>query len=220
MGTGAWFLRGYDGQGGALGREHLFLDANAWCLVARIGTDAQRANLVRSIRERCDDPSSIGPTILDRPHRVRAGILPAGWDVNGGVWPAIGALTVWGLALHDPESAWRSLAKQTFAAHARAYPHVWYGIWSGPDAYNSHHGERPGETYVQPATPMREFPVMNSNAHAAPLLALLEALGVEATPEGVVVEPRAPARFGGWRLRTALRELRAAPCQDASSRRP
>ena len=218
--TGAWFLRGYDGQGGALGREHLFLDANAWCLVARIGTDAQRATLVRSICERCDDPSPIGPTILDRPHRVRAGILPRGWDVNGGVWPAIGALTVWGLALHDPESAWRSLAKQTFAAHARAYPHVWYGIWSGPDAYNSHHGERPGETYVQPATPMREFPVMNSNAHAAPLLALLKALGVEATPEGVVVESRAPARLDGWRLRTALPELRAAPCHDARSRRP
>jgi hypothetical protein len=202
--AGAWFLRGYDGLGGAIGRENLFLDANAWCLVAKIGSDAQRAELIRSIAERCDDPSPIGPTILDRPHRVRAGILPPGHDVNGGVWPAIGALTVWGLALHDPERAWRSLAKQTFAAHARAHPHVWYGIWSGPDAYNSRHGERPGETYVQPATPMREFPVMNSNAHAGPLLALLKALGVEATPGGVVVEPRAPASLGSWRLTTAL----------------
>jgi len=205
--AGAWFLRGYDGLGGALGREHLFLDANAWCLVARIGSDARRAALVRAIAERCDEPSPIGPTILDRPHRVRAGLLPPGWDVNGGVWAAIGALTVWGLALHDPELAWRSLARQTFAAHARAYPHVWYGIWSGPDAYNSHHGERPGETYVQPATPMREFPVMNSNAHAGPLLGLLKALGVEATPEGVGAEPRAPARLGRWRLRTTLGEV-------------
>lgn len=211
--AGRWFLRGYDGQGGALGRDHLFLDANALCLIARLGSDAQRRALVDAIVSRCCDPSPIGPTVLDRPHPVRAGILPPGWDVNGGVWAFVSALTVWGLALHDPERAWRCLEKQTLAAHARAYPHVWYGIWSGPDAYNAHFGDRPGETYVQPATPMREFPVMNSNAHAGPLLALLKALGVEATPEGIVVQRPAPR--GPWRLTTSL--ARIAEGADASA---
>ncbi len=205
--AGRWFLRGYDGDGGELGRDHLFLDANALCLVARLGTDAQREALADAIVSRCCDPSPIGPTILDRPHPVRAGLLPAGWDTNGGVWAFVSALTVWGLALHDPERAWRCLEKQTLAAHARAYPHVWYGIWSGPDAYNGHFGERPGETYVQPATPMREFPVMNSNAHAGPLLALLKALGVESTPEGVAVLRPPPRAAGAWRLSTPLARL-------------
>ena len=205
--AGAWFLRGYDGLGGGIGRDHLFLDANAFCLVARIGTQAQRQTLVESITSRCDEPSPIGPTILDRPHPVRAGLLPAGWDVNGGVWAFIGALSVWGLALHDPVRAWRSLEKQTLANHARTYPEIWYGIWSGPDAFNSHFGDRPGETYVQPATPMREFPVMNSNAHAGPLLGLLKLLGIEATPNGVIVQPRTASAIGAWRLSTTLAKL-------------
>jgi hypothetical protein len=205
---GAWFLRGYDGLGGNIGAEHLFLDANAWCLVARIGSDAQRRTLVETIAARCDDPSPVGPTILDRPHRLRGGLLPPGWDVNGGVWAAIAAFSAWGYALHDSERAWRCLLKQTLAAHARAYPDLWYGIWSGPDSWNSHLGERAGETFVQPATPMREFPVMNSNAHAGPLLALFKVLGVEATTEGVRVDPRAPAAAGAWRLRTPHLDLR------------
>ena len=45
---------------------------------------------------------------------------------------------------------------------------------------------------------------MNSNAHSGPLLALLRVLGVEATPEGVVVAPRAPAAAGAWRLATPV----------------
>ena len=141
---------------------------------------------------------------------MRAGLLAPGWDVNGGVWAFIGALTAWGLALHDPQRAWRCLGKQMLAAHARAYPGIWYGIWSGPDAFNAHFGDRPGETYVQPATPMREFPVMNSNAHAGPLLAVLKLLGVEATPEGVELRPRASGPAGAWRLTTPLATLAGA----------
>ncbi len=202
--AGEWFLRGFDGKGGAIGRDRLFLDSNAWCLIAGIGSETQRQTLVRAIAERCDDPSPIGPTVLDRPARVRGGLLPPGWDTNGGVWAAISALTAWGVALHDPGRAWRLLEKQSLAAHARAYPHVWYGIWSGPDSWNSHLGERPGETFIQPATPMREFPVMNSNAHAGPLLALLRVLGIDATPEGLRRLRPSPAPAGAWSLSTPV----------------
>lgn len=202
--TGAWWARGFDGRGGAIGGDRLFLDANAWCLIAKIGSEAQRERLVQEIDARCMGPSPIGPTILDRPARVRGGMLAPGWDTNGGVWAAISALTAWGLALHDPERAWRCLCSQTLAAHARAHPRLWYGIWSGPDAWSSHHGDRPGETFVQPATPMREWPVMNSNAHAGPLLALQRVLGLEATPNGVEVVRASPAGAGAWRLVTEL----------------
>ncbi|KAA0234280.1 MAG: hypothetical protein JJLCMIEE_02531 [Acidimicrobiales bacterium] len=200
--TGDWYLRGWDGRGTPIGDRHLFLDGQVWNLIAGRDDSSRRARLVEQIGARLDEPSPIGPTILDRPHPVRFGMLPQGWDCNGGVWAAISALLAWGYALHDPDRAWRCLAKQSFAQHAAAYPHIWYGIWSGPDSYNSHLGDRPGETFVQPATPMTEYPVMNSNAHAGPLLALLRVLGVETAPPGLVV--RAPQLPGKpWRLETA-----------------
>jgi hypothetical protein len=204
---GRWFLRGWDGRGNPIGDDHLFLDAQAWALIAGVGSDEQRSKLVRTIAELCDDPSPIGATILNRPHSIRYGMLAPGWDCNGGVWAAINGLLTWAYTLHDPDLAWRSLEKQSLAAHARAYPHVWYGIWSGPDSYNAHYAERPGETFVHPATPMTEFPVMNSNAHAGPLLALLKTLGVEASPRGITVTPRLPDGSGPWRLSTALLDV-------------
>ena len=200
--NGAWFLRGFDGRGGPVGDRHLFLDGQVWCLIAGLGSDGQRERLVGAIADRCLGPSPIGATILDRPHPVRAGMLAPGWDCNGGVWAAVNGLLAWGLARHDVDLAWSCLRAQSLAAHARAYPHVWYGIWSGPDAFNAHFGSRPGETFVQPATPMAEFPVMNSNAHAAPLLGLLGVLGLQTGPAGVHVA----GRPGGppWRLACPL----------------
>ncbi|MCX7620289.1 MAG: hypothetical protein N2037_05515 [Acidimicrobiales bacterium] len=198
--TGRWFLRGTDGIGGVIGRDHLFVDGQVWALIAKIGSDEQRRVLIDELRERCIDPSPIGATILDRPHPIRLGMLAPGWDCNGGVWAAINALLAWGLALHDPKLGWEVLDRQTLAAHAHAYPNVWYGIWSGPDAYNSWFGSHPGETFVQPATPMTEYPVMNSNAHAGPLLALLRVLGIETGPSGITVCPRGRP----FRLDTAL----------------
>jgi hypothetical protein len=91
---------------------------------------------------------------------------------------------------------------------------VWYGIWSGPDAYNAHFGEQAGETFVQPATPMQEFPVMNANAHAGPLLGLLRVLGVETDEAGIVVRDRGPA-IPPWRLHTALGDLEGPPQREA-----
>lgn len=110
------------------------------------------------------------------------------------------------------------LHEQSLAAHAAAYPHVWYGIWSGPDSYNSAMGDREGETFVQPATPMTEFPVMNSNAHAGPLLALLKVMGVEAGPNGIVVDPHVPDGIGPWRLRTALVDVEGDGAEVTSRR--
>jgi len=205
--TGSWFMRGWDGRGGPLGSGHLFLDSNLWCLIAGIGSEERRMELTRNIEELCGSPSPIGATILDRPHRVRLGMLPDGWDCNGGVWAAVNGLLAWAYSLHDPELAWRCLEKQTLASHARAYPHVWYGIWSGPDAYNAHYSDSPGETFIHPATPMRDFPVMNSHSHAGPLLALLKVLGIEAGPGGLSVDPRTPQAAGAWKLSCTLADF-------------
>lgn len=170
--SGGWYLRGWDGRGGPIGETHCFLDAQLWPIIAGHGPPERRAALIETVAARCDDPSPIGPTFLDRPHRVRFGLLADGWDCNGGVWAALGGLTAWAYALHDPERAEGLLRRMSFAGQADAYPDVWFGQWSGPDARNSAMGDRPGETFVHPATPMTEFPVMNSNAHAGPLLGL------------------------------------------------
>lgn len=201
--NGQWFLRGFDGQGGPVGDEHLFVDGQVWALIAGLGAAADRERLVAEIGTRCDDPSPIGATILDRPHPVRFGMLAPGWDCNGGVWAAVNALLAWGISTVEPERAWRLLAKQSLAAHATAYPRTWFGVWSGPDAYNAHFGAEPGGTFVQPATPMAEFPVMNANAHAGPLLALLRVLGVETGPTGVSLVERGAAP-SPWTLSTAV----------------
>lgn len=203
--TGRWWLRGFDGRGGPIGADHLFVDGQVWAAIAGVGGDARRRRALDEVHQRCEAPSPIGATILDRPHEVRLGMLAPGWDCNGGVWAAIGGLLGWAHATVDPARGWDSLVRHSLAAHAAAYPHIWYGIWSGPDAYNAWFGSRPGETFVQPATPMRDFPVMNANAHAGPLLGLLGVLGIGTEPEGIVVRPR--PGLGPWRLRTALGPL-------------
>ncbi len=205
--TGSHYLRGWDGRGVPLGLHHLFLDSNLICLLTGVGGEERCRELLGNVKRLCIDPSPIGATILDRPHRVRLGVLPDGWDCNGGVWAALNGMLAWAVSLYDAELAWRCLAKQTLAAHARAYPSVWYGIWSGPDAYNAHYGDRPGETFIHPATPMNEFPVMNSHAHAGPLLALLKVLGIEAGPAGLEIRRRPPESVGAWKLSTTLADF-------------
>ena len=89
------------------------------------------------------------------------------------MWAALGGLAVEAFALHDPQRAAASLHRQSFEHRRHVYPDIWFGQWSAPDATNSWMGDQPGGTYVHPATPMTEFPVMNSNAHAGPLLGLV-----------------------------------------------
>lgn len=200
--NGRWFRRATDGRGGVIGDDRLFLDANAWCLIAGIGDRGRREILVDEIMSRLVDPSPIGPLCLDRPIAVRGGILAPGWDTNGGTWAALSGLLAWGLALHRPDAAVECLRKQTFASHAAAYPDLWTGIWSGPDAFNAPYARDPGGTFVQPATPMAEFPVMNANANAGVLLALIRVLGLEPGPDGLAARRDSP--LGEWQLSTAL----------------
>lgn len=198
--TGGWYLRGYDGRGGAIGADTLFLDSNVWCLIAGIGGEERIKILIENIWKLLDEPSPIGATILNKPVKVKFGYLADGWDCNGGVWCALNGLLAWGYSLYDPEKAWQSLLKQSLTAHARAYPHVWYGIWSGPDAYNAHWAQQPGETFIHPVTPMQEYPIMNSNAHALPLLALIKLLGIEPNGTKLEIVPRLPPHLEAWRV--------------------
>ena len=198
--TGEWYLRGYDGENRPIGENRLFLDSSVWCLISGVGGTERMNKLAGHIYRLLDGPSPVGANILDKPVHMKYGILAPGWDCNGGVWAALNGLLCWGYSLYDPERAWRNLEKQSLANHARAYPHIWYGIWSGPDSYNAHWAEDPGHTFIHPLTPMREYPIMNSNQHAMPLLALLRMAGIEPSGTSLDVTPRMPERFDPWNL--------------------
>ena len=191
--TGSFFGRAYFGDGVFYGADAIDLEAQVWALIGdtfpAAGSPADRQTLLDAIASQLDDPSPAGA------------MLSAG----GEVWPAISGLLTWGYARSDPERAFAHLARNTLAGHALAYPDVWYGIWSGPDGLRGPSPDRPGESWYSPVTPMTDFPVMNANQHAMPLLAALRVAGVEATATGLRLEPRVPD--GHFALRTRLVDL-------------
>ena len=88
--------------------------------------------------------------------------------------------------------------------HAEAYPDIWYGIWSGPDTYNSVLSKYPGQTqFGEPPVDGKksptdwgvnwtDFPVMNMHSHAWPLYSTAKLLGVDFHEDGVRFNPAIP----------------------------
>lgn len=206
--NGKWLVRSYDGAGRAIGDDRLFLEHSAWALVAECLPDEYRDILIGRIRESLDLPSPIGANILAPPARLRFNFVTPGWDTNGGVWPAANALLSWGYGKSNASFARESLLRNTLCAHAQSYPHIWYGIWSGPDSYNAHYAKNPGETFYH-ITPMADYPVMNSNAHASPLLAAIKLCGIEPDLDGFHIRPMLPDR--SFALSTPHISLRKSP---------
>lgn len=164
------FGRAYFGDGVLFRANSPDLEAQVWPLIARAGFPAPEVEpiLVNTVSTRLDSP--LGATL---------------WP-GGDVWPAISVLWTWGLARSGRmEAAWDHLAKNTMHSHALAFPAVWYGTWSAPDGLSS----RSGQSWSSPATPMRDFPVQNNNAHALPLFAAIKAAGVETTAYGLRIAP-------------------------------
>lgn len=192
--NGKWYLRGIEGNGKPLGDDRIFLEPQVWALIASLEENRMRT-LIDSIRAYLETP--LGAMIVYPPSdevEKRTG-LSLGTDVNGGIWPAINSLLTWAYSLYDNNLAWESFKKNTLANHAELYPNIWYGIWSGPDSYNSPKSSRPGEAAVQYATSLADFPVMNANSHANPILALVKIVGIDADSEGIKISPKIPSDF-------------------------
>jgi len=109
----------------------------------------------------------------------------AGEGTNGGIFAAINGTLVWALAMVDGSMAWDEWKKNSLTRHAETYPDMWFGIWSGPDAYNSVLAKNPG--FTQP-----DFPVMNMHAHAWPLYSASKLLGLEFNEAGISFHPNLP----------------------------
>lgn len=184
--NGRWFaraiLRDIDNRPAPIADDWLNLEAQPWALISgiteRMGKQDVQARLIDCIRRLLDDPSPVGAPINER----------------GLVWPAISQLLTWGYRNSRPDLAWRSLKRNTFAAHSEVFPHIWYGIWSGPDGMYSVDAPNAGYTWASPVTPMTDFPVMNANPDAMALLGTLRVCGIEPSPDGdgLLINPQSP----------------------------
>lgn len=182
--NGRWFRRAWLGKElGWNGEDQLWLEPQPWALLSGCATPEQATTLVRNIDKMSRKPSPIGallqspadPTMKDAP----------GTGTNGGIFAAINATLIWALSEQDGVMAWDEWKKNTFAMHADHYPDLWFGIWSGPDAYDSILAKRPGSTAP-------DFPVLNMHAHAWPLYTATKLLGLDFTSKGLRLRPVLP----------------------------
>ncbi|MBN2152506.1 MAG: hypothetical protein JW839_13725 [Candidatus Lokiarchaeota archaeon] len=192
--NGKWYYRGYDGRGNPLGDETLYLDHHVWLLQNR-GLPADKVErLLDSIHAVLVDRSRCGAAIMYPPN-PRSSILPPGWDINGGTWHALNSLLAWGLRILDPGNALAFLLRMSMHNRSEQYPSIWYGIWSGPDAYNADDAERPGEAFYHASTPMCDFPFMNNNLHAGFIAAAIRYAGIEAYHDRLCIDVSAGEPF-------------------------
>ena len=201
--AGRWFSRAWLGPHlGWLGNDHLWLEPQPWALIGGAATDAQSTALVKAIDELVRKPSPIGAMIQNQATATMSS--PAGMLENGGVWASINGTLIWALALNDGSLAWDEWKKNSLACHAHAYPNTWYGIWSGPDYFNSVLSRHPGETRYQDSDSpdpkeraafginWTDFPVMNLHQHAWPLYTAAKLLGLEFHETGLRLKPDLP----------------------------
>jgi hypothetical protein len=206
--NGRWFRRAWFGNElGWTGEQQLWLEPQPWAILGQCTTPSQARSLVDTIDRMSRRPSPIGallqspadPTMKDEP----------GTGTNGGIFAAINATLIWALAQVDGPMAWDEWKKNTLARHAETYPDMWFGIWSGPDAYDSVLAKHPGSTAP-------DFPVLNMHSHAWQLYTASKLLGLEFNETGLRLKPviptadfqfasplfglhkTAPGRYSGW----------------------
>jgi len=205
--TGRWFRRAWLGEELSWsGEKQMWLSPQPWALLGGCATAEQAKTLVEAIDELARKPSPIGALLQSQPDPTMKD--EPGIGTNGGIFASINGTLIWALAQVNVAMAWDEWKKNTLARHAAVYPDFWYGIWSGPDAYNSVLSKSPGATGP-------DFPVMNMHPHAWPLYTAAKLLGLEFNPGGLSFRPdlplsefefssplvgfrRSPGGYSGW----------------------
>ncbi|MFI6740980.1 GH36-type glycosyl hydrolase domain-containing protein [Nonomuraea sp. NPDC050451] len=188
--NGRWYRRAY-GPGAVVGDGDLWLEVQPWAILCGAAPPERAVELLRTIERTSAAGSPLGAR-LRWPARDAYG--PGG---VGTIWYAINMTLVWAAAEHLPDLAWDWWRRMTLAAHTAAYPDVWEGTLSGPDAYLAPETGRPGRTWdlAEVGVAMQAYPVANLHSHSQPLLAYLRLLGVEPFRR-----PRGGARFASRAL--------------------
>ncbi len=183
--NGRWYRRAY-GPGAVVGDDELWLEVQPWAILCGAADPARARELLATIDAVVRLDSPLGARVRGpAPIRVPEGRV-AGEGSAGGVWFSINMTLAWAAASINPDLAWDELRRMTLDAHTAAYPSIWEGTISGPDAYNTPESPRPGSTWAWPdrGIGMQSFPVNNLHAHAQVILTYLRLLGVEPNADG------------------------------------
>ena len=196
--NGQWLRRCWLGPTlGWLGEDTLWIEPQPWAILGGVTTPEQSRALVATINKELR-LGPLGATQMNQgPDITKPGMFGAGTVVRGGIWPSLNQTLVWALTGIDPAMAWDEWKRNSFAAHAEAYPNIWYGIWSGSDSYNAPFSKTPGATGDQ-SFKGDDFPVLNLHSHACFLYSATKLLGIDFTEHGLSLRltlPESAYRF-------------------------
>jgi len=149
---GAWcgthYLRGYTDAGRAVGGDRVFINAQSW---AALG-GGESAGLQHALEH---NQTELGLCLVNPafpcppPADISSLPISAGEGENGGVWPQAVAWFIWALAEAGMiEVAWQIWRRLSLRQHYAVHPDTPFGIWNGPDCYNSHLAKVPSWTQV------------------------------------------------------------------------
>jgi hypothetical protein len=197
--NGQWFRRAWLGPHlGWIGDDDLWIEPQSWAIIGGAATLEQARTLTSKMDELLRQPSPIGA--MRWSPRIQIPNPPRPPGAKPRVCASLNGILIWALANIDGAKAWDEWKKNTLAAHADAYPDLWYGTWSGPDAYNGVLQARPGQ--VDPSESALktgkdnfgslDYPVMNMHTHSWPLYSTVKLLGLEFTPSGLTLRPSLP----------------------------
>jgi hypothetical protein len=174
--NGRWFRRAHGPGANPVGEDDLWLEVQPWAILCGAAGPDRARELLATIDETCRAGSPLGARVY----------WPEQHGDRGSVWPSINMTLIWAAARHAPELAWDEWRRMSLHAHSAAYPDIWAGTLSGPDAFLPPESDRPGETWALPdfGLAMQAYPVANLHSHAQPLLSYLRLLGVEPTADG------------------------------------
>lgn len=191
--NGRWFRRAWLGEKlGWLGESTLWIEPQPWAMLSGAASEEQSATLIQSIHQLLRQGPLGARQMSNGPDMKGAGATERGTLEAGAIWPSLNQTLVWALADRNPAMAWQEWKRNTLAHHAEAYPHLWYGIWSGNDSYNTPENSNPGGAADQPYFPGTDFPVLNLHAHACFLYSASKLLGLNFDGEGMQVNLRLP----------------------------
>jgi hypothetical protein len=183
---GEWYRRAWLSKDqGWVGEKQMWLEPQPWAILGGCVPPDKLPTLLASIQNLARKPLRIGALLQSQPDPTMKD--EPGTGTNGGIFASINGTLIWALAQVNGEMAWDEWKKNTLAHHAETYPEMWFGIWSGPDAYYSSLSKRPGG-----AGP--DFSVLNMHAHAWPLYSALKLLGTDFHPQCVRFAPAIPLK--------------------------
>lgn len=186
---GRYFWRGFVDSGNPLAPQLLFQEPQVFPILAGIVGPDRRDLALGEVVRRLETPiGAISNVVIGAQGPVGGIDQPQ----VGGVWPVANAWLTAAYARRDPAEAWSSFTRNTLAAHAEAYPGLWYGIWTGPDSWNGPDKPRAGEADAHIATALTDYPALNAHMHTSPLRALTDLIGVTGTRDGLRIAPHVP----------------------------